>query len=90
MQVGAVRPATEDAATVEDEPVAFRPGHITASVSEREVQPAIMAQRHAVRAVQPVGRFLRRPAQSAQNIATLIRHTDAVRVPQDRTASVSA
>ena len=80
MQVGAVRTATEDAATVEDEPVAIRPGHNTATVSEREIKPAIMAQRHAVRAVQAVGGLLRRPAQSIEKLATLIRHTVAVRV----------
>jgi hypothetical protein len=82
MQVGAVWPATENAAALENEPISFRSGHITASISEREVKPAIVAQRHAVGAVQTIGGFLRRPAKSAENIATLIRHAVAVRVPQ--------
>src|SRR5437867_7789051 len=84
MKVGAVRAATENAAAIENEPVSFRPMHITPPVPKREIKPAIVAHYHAVGTVESVGGFLWRPAQPAEDIATLIGHTVAVRVSQNR------
>src|SRR6185503_3786877 len=83
MQVAAVRAATENTASIENKTVSLRPVHITTPVPKCEIKPVIVAHDHAVGAVKSVGGFFRWPAQSAEDVATLIGHTVAVRVSQN-------
>ena len=83
VQVGAVQTTSEDATAVEHKPVPFGPGNITAAISERKIEPPVVAHDDPIGAVQTVSGLFRRPAETAEKIAPLIRHTVTVRVPQE-------
>src|SRR5205807_2268221 len=52
MQIAAVGPAAENAAAFQHQLVSLRTNHVAAAISDRQVQPTVMADNHAVGIVQ--------------------------------------
>ena len=68
----------------EHQPIALGPRHVAAVVAQGQVEPAVVADDHAVGAVEPRRVLLGRQPQARQQVAPLFRHAVAVAVAEGR------
>src|SRR5206468_3999107 len=59
MQVAAVGPTTENAASVENQAISFGANDVAAVIAQGQVEPTVVSDRDAVGAVQPHGILFR-------------------------------
>ncbi len=84
VEVRAIGPAAEDAAALEHQPVPLGALHVAPAIAQRQVEPPVVAHHNSVRAVEPIGRLLRLPAQPPEEIAPLVGDGVPVDVPERR------
>ena len=82
MQVEAVGSAAQYPTATKLEPIAFRPLHIAATVTQSQIKPPVVSSDDAVGAVQSVRIFFRRQAAFLDQIASLLSDSIAFRIAQ--------